>query len=615
MRSENKMQHVSYYEQVYNAFSGKDEKVLEALLSKENKKCSSESLLHTALERNHFSLLQFLLEHGTDVNTMYKGKSFLEFAINNQISTIVKCILNHRADVNVSTTISINGLIYEGYTLLHKAVEVGNAEIIKLLLDNGMDVNFKSKCEKGLEISATKITKNCKLSRDENKIKSHTNCYLRVDDERCEYVYSRTLTVLELAIVYNYRRDGEIINLLLENGAALDIESDQVYPLHLAIIENADLSVIEKLIEYSANINSVCAINKYTPLSHAVATTRNVNIISFLLKKGATFNLNSINFVLRDFISKCVWMEEHFVLLIDSGADINSRNESGKTLLHLAVELAPVLCHKDKLKLLADYGSEITVQDKDGNTPLHLAVKKGNQKGVEILLEFEADLTFLNAEGHTPLRILNGQRSPLLTRYEEINYDKIESVIKSDYYFSYFYGNKFSHFEKIACIIIRTIVTNVEGGKYANEDFYFIKSEVRFFYDCLKIELEKMKLKKVRVNISYCDILTKSVSALETYLNKQIIESIESSEIEKEFPFYGDMLRMRIGKIKERQILVEFCEQYFKILFQIEKEPPILVTAKLISYLSSVDFITLWRVFKRPGESLSKFLKRPEAMS
>ena len=502
-----------YYEHVYIGFCRKDEKILEALLSKENKKFSINSLLHTAVKRNHLYFLKFLLEHGADFNTVNCGMSLIEFAIKNRDLEIVKCILNHGADINVLTTVDImNDFVtcklksYTNYTLLHTAVTVGSIEIIELLLQKGIPMN------------------------PDDKVKD------------------KTLTGLELAIAYHYPS-----------------------------WENITLNFNE--------------------------------MVTYLIKKGATFKINNINFVLHDFVSKHHWIESDFLLFLDSSTYINSINENGKTPLHLEAQKANVLSCKEKFEILADYGSNINLQDEDGNTPLHLTVKSGNEKGVEILLNFEADHTILNLKRQTPLKILDGQRNRS-SSYEKIDYGRIESIIHDDDYVSFFYDNRFSHFEKIACMIIRAIVRNEGTGKYMNEDVYFIRNELPLFYDVLKRELDQMMLKKVRVNISYYDILTKSVNVLERRLNKNNLESIQSSEVEKEFPFYGDMFLMRIRKIKERRILVEFCENYFKTLFHLEYEPPILVTAKMMSYLNAVDLITLWRIFKQPGGILSKFLNR-----
>ncbi len=67
--------------------------------------------------------------------------------------------------------------------------------------------------------------------------------------------------------------------------------------------------------------------------------------------------------------------------LLNSGADVNERNNSQLTPLHLAAARNRV----ETAKLLIDRGAAIDAQDEMGLTPLHLATRSGNAAVIELL--------------------------------------------------------------------------------------------------------------------------------------------------------------------------------------------------------------------------------------
>ncbi|MEO0202771.1 MAG: ankyrin repeat domain-containing protein [candidate division WOR-3 bacterium] len=83
---------------------------------------------------------------------------------------------------------------------------------------------------------------------------------------------------------------------------------------------------------------------------------------------------------------------------INKGADINIKNNNGKTPLHIAVENE----YEDIVKLLLEKNVDVNIKDNEGNTPLHKAVKNGNYFIIKELLKFGADKNIKNNEGKTP---------------------------------------------------------------------------------------------------------------------------------------------------------------------------------------------------------------------
>ena len=131
-------------------------------------------------------------------------------------------------------------------------------------------------------------------------------------------------------------------DLLRQNGADPHCRGAfNGIPLHSAA-RFADLEVVQKLIEYDADISAV-DVNGYTPLHYA------------------SFNAD---------LKACTVVR----LLLQNSADVNARSKTRNTPLHYASSSGAL----GVVRLLLEYGADLRAENKDGETALEV-VEKGQK--------------------------------------------------------------------------------------------------------------------------------------------------------------------------------------------------------------------------------------------
>ena len=237
--------------------------------------------LHAALNKDEFKatsatrIAMFLIYHGADINAKDTfsstpisyavsldneflvqtlidfGAKFKESGFHDAIFESIKNMSTNMFEILMRNGLDINKKYKDRshhFKLLHYATEVENLNVIKILIENGANIN------------------------ENNDISQ---------------------TPLHISLI---RKAREIAKFLIRNGASVNlkvkIDNETVTPLHLAILYSWQ-DIIEHLVTNGADINALDWCND-SPLHYAVQTN-NEEAVKLLLKNAADLSIKNGN--------------------------------------------------------------------------------------------------------------------------------------------------------------------------------------------------------------------------------------------------------------------------------------------------------------------------------
>lgn len=291
--------------------------------------------------------------------------------------TIIKIILDSDDFAEDINSLNNNGrtLLCEA-SLRHNKLRNDRYKLIKLLLEIGADVNLK---DGDGNTPLFYVLDDINLDAAELLLKNgaDVNIQGRIGQ-----------TPLFIA------RSKDAVNLLIQYKVSVNAREFRNSRTRLfSLTQQGELELVEVLVENGADINIQDRIGQ-TPLFNA-AYYKRTNVVKFILKHGANINIRDkrgrtplFSAISRD-VAK---------LIIDSGADVNARDNQGKTALFF------ITYKKEIVELLLDNGANINAKDNSGNTPLH-NMKYSRYTDITNFIKHGANVNAQNNLGQTPLSI------------------------------------------------------------------------------------------------------------------------------------------------------------------------------------------------------------------
>ena len=212
----------------------------------------------------------------------------------------------------------------------------------------------------------------------------------------------------------------DVVRWLLDHGADADAKSqmdDLSTPILLAAV-NGYLEVVRMLLEHGVDINAASK-RGHTSLRQATCFGH-VEIVRLLLQHGADTDARDQDHstplhvasspteleVARRTLVYNPELEsrrelEAARLLLEHDAEVDAKNKTGRTPLHLA----SLDGYTEAVRLLLDHGANPDAKNTWGWTPLHMATSLGRTETVRLLLDRGASVDMKNKDGKTPLEV------------------------------------------------------------------------------------------------------------------------------------------------------------------------------------------------------------------
>ena len=306
--------------------------------------------LMLAVSNKDESLMALLLDNGASIEERdNQQRTPLWYAAHCGFEIGARLLVTQKAEIDAQDTY--------GETPLHIAAEKGHAAVATILLQSGANLGVQNRSQMQPIMSAA--------------AKSHVALVRMLLERGAEVnvrnIASRTCLLLAVEDSSHWRRELwvtkalPLIELLLENGAEIDAHDMWGTTALVQAARKGNGELVRLLLDKRANVEGVGEEGSLenTPLLAALSNEDNP-----------------------------LEQSEHVaivVMLLDRGAQFESKDERGRTALSL---LSGVGKKSDALaSLFLERGANVNVSDGRGETALSKAVENGNESRVRLLLQ------------------------------------------------------------------------------------------------------------------------------------------------------------------------------------------------------------------------------------
>ena len=318
-------------------------------LTKEYRYDGGPTPIYNFLNDDKLSMLKMVLEAGADVNyhtehiqtPLCCALGWKEWAG----LKVIKCLLEHGADVNIGMPI-----IY--------AIEDERYDTALLMLDYCKEITDKDKHEKAMFKAVADgrqdvVQKLAKFLPKSDKTAANTEAFLRrLALEGNVVGMQRLIEATGVDVnckdrnndtpLFHAMQDGKLdaAMFLINHGADIKaVGSGEETMLHCAAAW--DLGLVKYLVEHGLDVNAKSKLG-VTPLHHAVCH-KGVDIVAYLLEHGADIHVTAADGTPLAVCAGLGASVEAFKLLVEAGMDFKAKTKDGFTAMHTAVVGNPSL--------------------------------------------------------------------------------------------------------------------------------------------------------------------------------------------------------------------------------------------------------------------------------
>ncbi|CCE77827.1 MULTISPECIES: ankyrin repeat domain-containing protein [Wolbachia] len=305
--------------------------------------------LHCAAHNENKEIVELILDKGANVDAVNQnGCTPLHCATINGHEEIVELLLEKRANVDVADEY--------GRTPLCWAIRNGYSEIARILLENKADPLLGHKSFNTLKLLVELIKNDFKHSKKAEETQQQE------DDEYELIKYSLLLrNDCSLTDVVERSAFGKLISTWLVDMSNLTESQKELNKKFLSTFKDFPH------VTYKDYKNDVKKIKKFL-LDHK----SNQDLKTILNLKRGESKLTILHILSS---MECSNSEECIDLLLNSGADPNEKDDTGRTPLHYATRFGH--CYTI-ITLLLRKGANLDIKDKKGKTPIEFAINNPN---------------------------------------------------------------------------------------------------------------------------------------------------------------------------------------------------------------------------------------------
>ncbi|XP_048733464.1 titin homolog isoform X3 [Ostrea edulis] len=389
---------------------------------------SERTALHWAVLGKNANFCSLLKNAGADPTIEdHDGLSPFHIAVQKQYKDILK-ILSNGQDKEIFS--KKDG---RGTPPLVTAVNTGNAEICRFLLENGAKIDATDRklkrsalqyaiLAKNLEIFDILLKYNPSLDQGDYRGKTALHRICAIKDPRYFQRVIKHYGTFPDHIMEQETDDGvtpviaacqsgnsQQLKELIDQGASIITKDDNGRTALHYCADNLETQCAEMLLAKDSSLLEVKDSQGFTPL-HMSVISGNAPLLKLLLKKGADIrSLDNELHTPTHWATVCGHLEI-LDILVDNGAELSSADSHNAYPIHYAAQMnGKDNNHSDSkvgekvLKKLLDSGVPHDVTDKDGRQPLLWAASAGNIESIKLLVKAGADVNAIDKDGLSAL--------------------------------------------------------------------------------------------------------------------------------------------------------------------------------------------------------------------